>query len=323
MSKYLFALLILFQVTAFGETFEYEIKSYPESGNCHQVAASLAAQVSEHLAEPAKGRCVSIEKTGFTILINYQAEEELPIHSTYSDTGLVYDFAAYKTQEECNEALPEWTSNFVRNTQLQPLVAYCFNEHPDFASDLNWAVRIDGIGVPAKRPVTSGIFLHGQPVNYPVETFADTIKEKLGGTGIEFAHARFRYKFSQYQLDLIYYTDGPYISSGELADFRRVENCEAELSEAKTLLSKTKTNPDFLFCTKNFLQGSSLMGLYTLGSPKTWLAAERMESYEDCHDQKQELVQTYQQTLGYSDVVGGICSKVGSEYKLVLVPSGN
>lgn len=247
--------------------------------------------------------------------IKYEAEKEPRIHSTYSRLSLIYDFSDYATEAECNAALPEWVSMFERNTELEPLVAYCLNEHSSAGFKLSWAVRIDAIGNAVKRPVARGMLIHGAPVHYPGDSFVQAVKEKLEPAGVEFAHARFNYRAAEYQLDLVYYTGGPSLDSSRIAEHRTVAECEAELA---SLHGEVSESPSFAFCTKNYLHGSDLMGIFSAGSPEVVLSAERMKTYQECVSKKAEILQLYQ-GLGYAHITGAVCSLASGEYKVAMI----
>ncbi|MCB0406417.1 MAG: hypothetical protein KDD51_16665, partial [Bdellovibrionales bacterium] len=244
MKRLTLLLAVVLQLNAPGQSYKYEISHYPKRGSCHALASALAANVSEHLSTPAIGRCVDIGKSDFSIEIRYEADKELPIHSTYSSLSLIYDFSDYATETECNDALPGWVTMFERNTELTPLVAYCFNQHSSPGFKLNWAVRIDGIGKAVKRPVVRGMLIHGAPVDYPGESFVNAVKEKLEPAGVEFAHARFNYRAAEYQLDLVYYTGGPSLDSGRIAEYLNVGDCEAERESLNGMFGDS---PSFIF----------------------------------------------------------------------------
>src|SRR5690606_11465670 len=107
------------------QSFTYDIKHHPATGNCHTIARDIATKFEAATGLTAQGSCLDITKGNFAISVAYENDKELNPVSTFPRYSITH-FATYVTQNECEAALPSWVAQFRSETGLEPVTQFCF-----------------------------------------------------------------------------------------------------------------------------------------------------------------------------------------------------
>ncbi len=309
--KLVTAFFVLYCGSAAAADFTYTLRSFPADNiqTCMQAARDFAAKFQTASGiTPSSAVCEQEEYTrDIDIRISYSSDAEVTITSTESQQLNFTPRGFYRTEQECLADLSAQETAFAAETQLTPLLSYCFK--PGYGRDYVWAFRIDAVGTGERKPFYSYAIADSFPTSPQasavVEQFANFFaakNAKLYKTAFKSANERkivfFYYASSEVKFESLY--TGPYPS---------VAACEMQIRYVETALSGLTDNKlAAAFCGSPY-RGTQ-MSLHIISDnriPRVSYSLESFSTFEQCETARPGLLTLYAEQYG-TRLLGGVCN---------------
>lgn len=311
--------------SAFGEAqttrFLYLLYGYPKTDrSCHIEAKELAERFALMTRTTASGECKSISEAAYDIAIYYEANEQLPIVTTYGDVTPIDRLHIFKSQSACEQNLSVELQYFKEKTGLEPFLAFC-DVYVTYPQEKSWAIRIDAFGSSSVKPFWTDSFMLGH-VDGMSETGAeDLITSTYRSAGIDVRLTNLREDYQGVrQLVMLHYSERPLNIKIKLlaSNLDSREQCQTELNQLAGIIPEN--TPVTTFCANNWhIQTFDVLGVVELQSWfKSRNSAEKFERYSECAANREELLRLYRDTVG-RNVLAGLCSKIDGVWRLSML----
>ncbi len=291
--------------------FRYEIKGYPKQTNgCHATAANLGVGFEQATGiSPTSSQCLVDTAEGYTIEINYAANEKLPLVSTSKTYSSIAFLGRYPSQAMCETALSTEKDIFTSETGLKVALAFCTVDGITGDKFL-WYPRIDGFGATKKGFFSSGYQFFSVPNGMTGIVLRDKVIAGLADRGVHAVGMVFRSKMVYGEAAVYYYSTNRFtFSMNEYTKVNSLADCLAQDAEVDALFAGTSNPPLAHYCGKPMIGKTELNVLFA-GEPglRNRPSMERFASFEDCQSQRASLVDYYKVQLKLG-VRGGLCSQ--------------
>lgn len=299
--------------------FTYKFEGYPKkAGNCHEIAADLAETWAEATGTKViAGRCEAVEAEGYVITVRYEAEKAVrPVSTTAPGTAMLDERGLFKTEAECEAALPGESAHFRQATGLEPVYGYCYRER--YTRTFPYALRIEGFGTPKAFPRFTGALIFGTALGYSEKSFLAGIRDALLARGVDVRFVSHNSSVGMGRITVFYYAaEVERLIERQVAKLARQEQCTAAVSQMTGFLASHADRPVLAFCAVNQIGGYfELMMFNWAKEPHEYnRSIEVFASYEACEGGRPQLTEYYKTTLK-RPVVGSICSLVTDSYTL-------
>ena len=308
---------------AFGDTatLRDSIQNYPMArGTCAQTAALLATEAAQATGlTVAHAACAgrSDGGLGYDLVLDFQVNGQEEIVTTDQRADLEYVAGNYDSEAACQAALSTEKTLFQQSTGVFPAISYCYKVYA--ARDHAWEARVDGVGVPSKRPFQTSATFFSAPLGVPGTSSEDrdamveaALTQSLTARGITLRSVRLQFVPAYYVAVVSYYAAEPFeLVAEEIAASETTDQCVRQTTDFSTVLSTTRgiEAPLYSFCGRDFLDSVvQLTGLY-FNEPGFQLntSDDAFDNAAACEAGKDGLISYHRDSLG-EPVVGGYCS---------------
>lgn len=324
--RILFAVFLFGASTsAFAETnntrFFYLLYGYPKTErNCHIEARELAARFALMTGTTASGECKSISDAAYDIAIYYEADQQIPIVTTYEEVTPIDRLHIFKNQSACEQNLSVELQYFKEKTGLEPFLTFC-DVYVTYPEEQSWAIRIDAFGESKLKPFWTDSFMLGKVDGMSETAAEDLITSTYRNAGVDVRLTNLRNDYQGLrQLAMLYYSDQPLNIKIKLlaSNLDSREQCQAELLQLAGIVPENA--PATTFCADNdHIQTFDVLGVVELGSWfKSRNSVETFKKYSDCAASREELLRLYRDTVG-RNVMAGLCSRIDGAWRLSML----
>lgn len=305
----------LYNPFLFAETgrFQYKVDYVPatDATSCQKAAFDIAKRFTDLTQRSiVSAICEKTIAGTWDVIITYAGDYELNLVSTkeffMSDQGL------YRTIEECEANKGPETQKFRQNTDLEPVVAYCYAPFRDRAIYPHpYAIRIDAFGKPKMWPTVMDWSFFDYPyVNQ--EAMGSFVRDRALSFNVVNPQAVFDHTFASYRLMLSYYspTRMPLpISMKQVTTYQTLAECQGRQNEVYQTLKTAGADSLVLFCAFNEYSRLYPMRFlsYTTGVYGSEMVGGTYTTMASCDQDKERVKRIYQETFGRS-VTGALCS---------------
>ena len=289
--------------------------------NCHSQAQALARKFSKITGLEARGSCETADPKGNDLLIRYQAFESLNVVSSVPDLDSPGRGFEFPSQSDCESQIAAESAHFQKETGTEPILAFCqFREN--YYGLRRWALILEGFGNPDRSIAWSSSLVPGQPDRGQVAAIKKAVKEKFSQVGLNI-----RFVFLQddekghLRLNVFYY--GKYseqVKGFTLAALNSLNDCHQALLSFQKVESSKPELPSVATCIHNpYRHGADL---FVVADVLRWFkvqhAAESFASSEQCHLEKEGLVEFYKKQVS-PFILEGFCTEWGPQWKINLI----
>lgn len=325
-----FFLLLTFTFSALSlfasDIFNHEIKTYPRTKECSEIAVELAERFSKLASVEVYWAGMTKEtKDTCDIKISYLSAQQLDIAENMDTDGIEFvEKGTHVTLDNCSLGLEREKELFRKFTGIEPWLAYCFKESP-LLNPFPWVSKIEGIGKASLRLFSTKSYGTLTPAQSWKPAF-NRAWESGKRNGIELVAVIGRpYIGGDSEITLRFYgTKRLHLNFLEVANHTESSTCEKQITKVSEDLFKGQTPPLAIFCgqkTKEvfklgiFVLSEDVLGL---GNLKIIEDSNGYASYDACQLELPQVLNFYKTKLNKNILTGFCGNKIKERFEITL-----
>ena len=294
---------------AMAEIHTYKIPGFASTEKSCKETDSWLAERFARLADASvlSHGCEMNASRTYDLVIEYAKPVAANLVSTFAEYDYVHGL--YDSAKDCVAHQNEDVAIFNKQTGLEALFSYCYQEPISEDMDRLWTMRIDGFGAPKKSPRhLSEDFSYG--ISGDISALTTHLKSTLEIYGAADAKVKITstpdratihaFYYSEKSLPIVHFNDGR---------FKSIQECENYRDDMREVFARAGGQSAIFFCgTSPYL---STVLLYTAGTVTEPLATEfttvKYGSLSACEAKRVETEATWRNDA-HKNIVGSLCS---------------
>lgn len=312
--KFILKTLVLFAFFSFPARaqpigFDYRVNRLTTSfERCEQYAPSIATSFTRTTGRTViSTSCEQIAVRIYDLVIVYDGDTRLNLVTTW-DEWAQYQ-GTYADSSACQAAISDELEAFQTNTDLAPVVAYCYAESEVSDDPHPWVLRVDGFGRPRLRPWVLDRNVYAAPYR-ALTDISQGVERSAANEGLVRPRALMDFTAGLYRFILRYYAEyeAP-LSLVQWTSYASPQDCSQRSAELLSILKDLQVNVLESFCAHREFTGMTDFYLAPMvrGSYGRETLQTAYSTMTSCEADRARIVQAYRDQRRL-DVVGAVCS---------------
>jgi hypothetical protein len=327
--KFFLLLTLIFSALSLfaADIFNHEIKTYPRTKECSEIALELAEKFHNVASVEVYWAGVTTEtKETCDIKISYLNNQRLEIVRNIDTDGIeALQHGTQATLENCVGGLEREKELFRNLTGLEPWIAYCFKEN-SLLNPYPWVAKVEAFGQPALRLFSTQTISFLSPSQPWKAVFNEAWRNgKRNEIDLVSVIGRPYIMAGDSEITIRYYgTKRLHLNFSELANHTESSTCEKQITKLSEELFQSQTPPLAVFCGQESKEVFKLgifalsEGILGLGNLKVIEDPKGYGSYDACRAELPTAISFYKTKLN-KNILSGMCgNKVKERFEITL-----